>query len=774
MSSEKKTAAAPADSPRSGRLRIVAWVLGLGAAVVPVVAIIGVVAFLFTYAVVDVPAPGDIKQNQVATIVDSKGGTIAKIVPPDGNRTDVKYDQIPPTVIEAVKAAEDRDFDSNSGFSIRGFSRAALGKLTGNSGAGGGSTITQQYVKNAMVGDEATGIAGYKRKFKELAISTKMSRKWSKEDIMSAYLNTIYYGRGAYGIAAAAKAYYGKDITKVTPAECAQTKLSKAKRANCLTLSESALLAGVIRGPSIYDPAVDSQAARKRWDYVLDGMVKTGAITEAERSEQTFPKTIEPKSTNDDSTSGPNGLIKRQVLAELEKLGISEQDVRTEGLKITTVIDPKVQSALEDASKSVMSGEPSDLRTASVSVDPTTGGIQGYFGGWDGSGFDYASAGLQTGSVFKVFALVAALEQDIPLSKRYDSSPYTTSTGLTVENSDGESCGTCNLATAMKMSLNTVYYRLMMDLKNGADDVADAAHRAGISKTLDGKPTLANANGQTEGGVVLGQYDSTVLDMASAYATLAASGIYRQPFFVKKVETSTGSVLFDRQKDPGKRVFAAKVADNVTAALTPIAAYSNGNALYDSEQGSRPSAAKTGTAQLGDTGNNRYAWMVGYTPQLSTATWVGTKNGDKPLRNSYGGMVYGSGLPAQIWKSAMDQALAGQPIESFPDPEPVGGQAGIPYEPPPTTYTPTPTDTETRRSRPRLPGEGDDGNYTIAPGVTITPPGGGNTRPRRGGGGTGGGGTGGGGTGGDGGQGGATAETEDATPTGQPEPVPTA
>ncbi|GAC58806.1 putative penicillin-binding protein [Gordonia hirsuta DSM 44140 = NBRC 16056] len=683
MSSETKKTDRSPQADRTRVSRIVAWVLGLGAAVVPVVAIIGVVAFLLTYMAVDVPAPGDLKQNQVATITDSKGNVLARVVPPEGNRIDVKYSQIPESMIEAVKAAEDRDFDSNSGFSIRGFSRAALGKLTGNAGAGGGSTITQQYVKNAMVGDQASGLAGYKRKFKELAISTKMSSQWSKEDIMTAYLNTIYFGRGAYGVAAAAKAYFGKEVSK-------------------LTVSESALLAAVIRGPSIYDPAVDEQLARQRWDYVLEGMVKIDAISQAEKNAQAFPKTITPKPIGEDEESkGPNGLIKRQVLAELDKLGISEQEVRTGGLKITTAIDPKVQEALEDASKSKMTGEPKDLRTASVSVDPSTGGISGYFGGWDGAGWDYASTGLQTGSVFKTFALIAALEQDIPLSKQYSSDPYRTSSGLLVENSDGESCGTCNLATAMKMSLNTVYYRLMMDLKNGADDVVDAAHKAGISETINGEKSLRNANGRTEGGVVLGQYDSTVLDMASSYATLAASGIYREPFFVKKVETSDGQTLFDRQPNPGKRVFAAKVADNVTAALEPIAAYSGGNSLYDSSYGARPSAAKTGTAQLGTSGQNRYSWMVGYTPQLSTAVWVGTARGDKPLVNYGGAAIYGSGLPSQIWKAAMDQALAGETIESFPTPAAVGGQAGVPYEPPP--YTPPPSSSWARPSRPTLP-----------------------------------------------------------------------
>ncbi|MGB3604798.1 MAG: transglycosylase domain-containing protein [Gordonia sp. (in: high G+C Gram-positive bacteria)] len=723
-----------ATSGRSTTTKVAAWVLGLLAGAVPLVAIGVVTAFLFTYLTVDVPSPGDIKQNQVALITDSKGGTIAKIVPPQGNRTDVKYEDIPQSMIDAVKAAEDRDFDSNAGFSTSGFSRAVLGKVFNRAGAGGGSTITQQYVKNAIVGDEVS----YQRKFKELAIATKMSRQWTKEDIMAAYLNTIYFGRGAYGVDAAARAYFNRPLKS-------------------LTVSQSALLAGVIRGPSLYDPADNPDLAVERWNYVLNGMVDTGAISKADRDAQKFPKVVKPKNDTSVDKEGPNGLIRRQVVAELPKVGITEQQLQTSGLKITTSIDPQVQKSLVSASRSKLEGEPSNLRTASVSVDPATGGVVGYYGGEDGTGWDYASAGLQTGSIFKVFALVAALEQDIPLSQRYSSSPYQAPGGLVVENSDGESCGTCNLATALKMSLNTVFYRLMMDLNGQADAVADTAHRLGIAESFgDIEKTLQEKNGHAEGGVVLGQYPSRVLDMASAYATLAASGIYRAPFFIQKVETSTGEVLYEREKNEGKRVISAAVADNVTSAMIPIAGYSNGNSLYDSTYGARPSAAKTGTAQLGDTGYNKDAWMAGYTPQLSTATWVGTDKG-VPLKTYSGGSVYGSGLPAQIWKAAMDGALEGEPIEQFPTPEAVGGQAGVPYEPPPVTYTPTQPQSTRETSRPRLPGTNENGDIVIAPGITVPiggDEGGNNNTPTRepgnGGNGNGGNGNGGDGTGGDG------------------------
>ncbi|MEG9553970.1 penicillin-binding transpeptidase domain-containing protein, partial [Streptomyces baarnensis] len=200
-------------------------------------------------------------------------------------------------------------------------------------------------------------------------------------------------------------------------------------------------------------------------------------------------------------------------------------------------------------------------------------------------------------------------------------------------------------------------------------------HLAGIPEHIPGLdyPTLTQEGGPPENGIVLGQYQSRVIDMASAYATLANSGVYQQPHFIQKVVTAEGEVLLDRPVSPGERRLDAAVADNVTQAMLPIASYSNGHALA----GGRPSAAKTGTAQLGDTGQNKDAWMVGYTPSLSTAVWIGTSDA-QAITNSYGGLIYGSGVPADIWKSTMDGALKGSDWESFPWPDPIGGQAGVP------------------------------------------------------------------------------------------------
>jgi membrane peptidoglycan carboxypeptidase len=303
------------------------------------------------------------------------------------------------------------------------------------------------------------------------------------------------------------------------------------------------------------------------------------------------------------------------------------------------------------------------------------------------------------------------------LGYQVDSSPYKVDEKLTITNSEGMGCGSCNIAEALKQSLNTSYYRLMLKLKNGPGDVADAAHRAGIAESIPGfRHTLSEdgLGGPPAPGVVLGKYESRVIDMASAYATLAASGIYHRPHFVQKVVNAQGEVLFDAAADEnaGERRIEAAVADNVTAAMQPIPGWSNGHNL----SGGRPSAGKTGTHQLGDTGANRDAWFVGYTPQLSTAVWVGTVKGDIPLVNSWGGPVYGSGLPADIWKATMDGALQNSDFESFPTPAEVGGYAGVPVAPPPPPVVSAP--------QPRAPQPQNSGpnGIEVLPGVTIPLP----------------------------------------------------
>nr|WP_232000742.1 transglycosylase domain-containing protein [Mycobacterium kyorinense] len=656
-----------------------------------VVLLLPIVTFAMAYLIVDVPNPGDIRTNQVSTILASDGSELAKIVPPEGNRVDVNIDQVPVHVRQAVLAAEDRNFYSNPGFSLSGFARAVKNNVFGGD-TQGGSTITQQYVKNALVGSQRAGVGGLIRKAKELVIATKMSGEWPKDDVLQAYLNIIYFGRGAYGISAAAKAYFDKPVEQ-------------------LDVAEGALLAALIQRPSTLDPAVDPGGARIRWNWVLDGMVETGALTPKDRAAQEFPVTVSPdQASAQNQTTGPNGLIERQVTKELLDLfNIDEQTLNTQGLQITTTIDMQAQKAAEKAVSKYLEGQETDMRAAVVSIDPHDGAVKAYYGGTDAYGFDFAQAGLQTGSSFKVFALIAALQQGIGLGYQVDSSPLTVD-GIKISNVEGESCGTCNIAEALKRSLNTSYYRLMLKLKNGPADVAEAAHQAGIATSFPGVPHTLSEDGQggpPNNGIVLGQYQTRVIDMASAYATLADSGVYHAPHFVQKVVNSDGKVLFDASTsdNSGEQRIDKAVADNVTSAMQPIAGYSRGHNLA----GGRPSAAKTGTTQLGDTDANKDAWMVGYTPSLSTAVWVGTTEDNEPLVNKWGSPVYGSGLPSDIWKATMDGALKGTNNESFPKPTEIGGYAGVPAAPPP----PPPKPEEPP------PGTVIQPSIEVAPGITI-------------------------------------------------------
>jgi membrane peptidoglycan carboxypeptidase len=609
--------------------------------VIAVLIIVPLVAFFAAYAVTKVPEPDELVTNQISNIYAQDGTTeIARIVPPEGNRTNVSIDQIPEPVRKAVLSAEDRDFDSNNGFSVTGFGRAALGQLTGNSSAGGGSTITQQYVKNAVVGDERSLV----RKGKELVVSAKMTREWSKDEILEAYLNTIYFGRNAYGISAAAKAYFNKAPGDLTP-------------------EEGAVLAAAIQRPSQLDPWTNRQEAEQRWNYVMDGMVGLGVFDKAQRDAAAYPEVVDPATTQETSVAeGTNGLIKTQVLNELASQGITEETVNTSGLKITTTIDPAAQQEAVDAVTHKLDAADDDVRGALVSVDPRNGGVKSYYGGDDPNGLDWANAGLQTGSTFKIFTLTAAVEQGIPTSTLYDSSPVTTGDTL-VQNDSGETCGTCSLAQALKMSLNTTFIRLTRDLNGGAEAVADMAHQMGVAKELPGiGETLKENGGAPFEGITLGQYQTRPLDMASGLATLANRGKYFPAHFVQKVESADGDVLMDNGDMEGTQVIKPETADAVVSAMQPIAGYSNNHDLAG-----RVSAAKTGTAQLGDTGQNKDAWMIGATPQLATAVWLGNVDGQPLYDMTRGGSMYGSMSPADIWKSYMDAALVNEPAEQFGD-----------------------------------------------------------------------------------------------------------
>ncbi|WP_429418682.1 transglycosylase domain-containing protein [Nocardia sp. GAS34] len=662
---------------------------------------------VLAYWSAEVPNPSAVQSQQIATIIAADGTTVlAKIVPPEGNRTPVPLSEVPVAVRDAVVSAEDRTFYSNPGYSTQAFLRAARDNLLGRDDAGGGSTITQQYVKNAFLSSQRT----LSRKMRELVISAKMARQWSKDDILAAYLNTIYYGRGAYGIAAAARAYFGKAVPQ-------------------LTLAEGAVLASVIRSPSILDPETHMPQLQSRWNYVLDGMVTMGTLTAKDRKTVTFPSVVPVTVLADDAAHDPNGLIRTQVLAELREAGVSEQEINTGALNIMTTIDPRAQQAALDAVHNTLDSQPSQLRSAVVSIDPRSGAVRAYYGGQDGVGFDFAQAPLQTGSSFKTFAVLAALQQGITLSYPIDSSPLTVN-GVKITNVEGEFCGTCSLAEAFKRSLNTSFMRLSETVGPGA--IADAAHQAGIPDQIPGVAgtSLSEPGGPPAPAIVLGVYSVRPIDMASAYATIAASGVYRPPYFVQRVVTGDGRVLLDRGVPgqgqlPSQQRIPAAAANTTISAMLPIPAYSDGHALAG-----RPAAAKTGTTQLGNTGADKDAWMIGFTPSLSTAVWIGTAQSE-PIRTARGAPIYGSGLPSDIWKHTMDGALRGTPVEQFPVPPSSASQGPFIAAPAPAQQSqgpfdvlapPTPPPAVVITPPPPPPGPAPPKQVEIFPGLSVPVP----------------------------------------------------
>ncbi|MQY27166.1 Monofunctional biosynthetic peptidoglycan transglycosylase [Nocardia sp. RB56] len=594
----------------------------------------------------EIPDPSAVRSNQIATVLTADGSTVlATVVPPKGNRTPVPLSDVPQPVRYAMLSAEDRHFYTNPGYDTSAYLRAARDNLFGHDDAGGGSTITQQYVKNAFLTSDRT----LSRKMRELIISAKMARQWNKDDILAAYFNTIYYGRGAYGIAAAARAYFGKSVPE-------------------LTLAEGAVLAAVVRTPALLDPETHLNQLKARWAYVLDGMVEMNWLAPGNRDALVFPPIAPIAPPADDGAQGPAGLIRTAVLRELKDAGISDQEVDTGALRIVTTIDARAQQAALDAVHNSLDGQSADLRSAVVSIDPHTGAVRAYYGGEDGVGFDFAQAPLQTGSAFKTFAVIAALQQGMPLSYQLDSSPVTVN-DTKVTNAEGDSCGVCSMAEAFKRSLNTSFYRLTEAV--GPKAVADAAHMAGIPEQIPGVPgrTLTEPDGMPTPSIVLGSYSVRPIDMASAYATIAADGIYHKPYFVQQVVAGDGRVLLDRGTEgakgvlpPGQQRLPRTIADTTIQAMLPIAGYSNGHVLA----GGRPVAAKTGTTQLGDTGANKDAWMIGFTPSLSTAVWIGTAQSE--AIRAHGAAIWGSTVPADIWKHTMDGALRGTPVEEFPAP----------------------------------------------------------------------------------------------------------
>jgi membrane peptidoglycan carboxypeptidase len=520
------------------------------------------VLVLFTtfafYHFTNVPSPESLRTDQVSVISFSDGSEMARIGAVD--RTSVSLSKVPASLKWAVLAAEDRGFYEDPGFSVKGTVRALLNDVRGGD-AQGGSGITQQYVKNAYLNADQT----LSRKVKELAIAVKLNRNYSKDQILEWYLNTIYFGRGAYGVEAAAETYFGITVDK-------------------LTLSQGALLAAILNAPSYFDPATNLGPTKDRWTWVLDGMVTTKHLTAAEATAAQFPDTLPPSGSRLGVT-GPNAHIVNQVEAELAKLGYSEDSLNRLGLRVQTTIIPAAQQAAVDAIKTTYDGQPSYLREALVSVVPTTGAVVAYYGySADKPGFDFAQAWRQPGSSFKPYVLATALQQNVTntapaggkkytLQSVFDGSTPRTIDGQVVNNSDGESCSSCSLADAMKLSINTVYYDLAS--KVGPANVAKLAKSMGIpaNRTDDGTATL-ELSGTTDDRIGIGGYEVRPIDQAAGFGVFATGGVKHSTYFVQSITDSSGKKIYDHADD-AVQVLDPKVANDVSVSLRPIASYSN-------------------------------------------------------------------------------------------------------------------------------------------------------------------------------------------------------
>ncbi|WP_018684307.1 transglycosylase domain-containing protein [Actinokineospora enzanensis] len=643
-----------------------------------------ILAFFITYQLVDVDNPQDIARDQdkVVTLLYADGSEMSKIGTAEANRVMLKPEEIPDTIKHAVYAAEDQTFETNSGFDITGILRAAWNNVTG--GGGGGSTISQQYIKKATGNDDPT----LTRKWVEVVKAYKMTKTYDKKDIITAYLNTIYFGRGAYGIAAAAKAYYGEtDLTKITK-------------------SQAAVLAGMIQTPS---RGKDIGYQQSRWKYVTGRMVDNGWMTPAEKAEATFPEPITNDKTKAASLTGPRARIPILVQNELESLGYDEDRIKKNGYKITTTIDPRAQQLAEEAVSKVMLGQPDNLRPGLVAVDPATGSVLAYYGGADPNGTDWAGSAIQPGSSFKPFDLVGLLRKGEGLTKTYDSGPVTINPGskkpITVTNAGKTSCGAeCPVAQAMKESLNTVFTRMVMtDVKPEA--VAQAARDAGVTSDLSKAETLNIAIGGGDTRV-------TVRDMATAFATFADGGTRRPSHLVAKIEFPNGGTAWEAATEERYKEAPAfdendpdhnqKIARNVTESLRPIP-QSSGIPCA----GGRDCAGKTGTHQYVnregvETKDNGKAWMVGYTPQISAAVGMATQDSE-PLKDKTGRTFYGSGLPGHIWQQFMNSYLAQAPKVDFGKYVAIGETTKPTTVAPKTTTAEAPATTTTTANQPTVP-----------------------------------------------------------------------
>jgi penicillin-binding protein 1A len=554
----------------------------------------------------------------------------------DESRVLVRSDEIAPIKKQAIVATEDKRFFEHNGVDVRGILRAAWEDIRNKAVVEGGSTITQQYVKNAYSRNDKT-IA---RKVREAALAWQLTQRWSKDRILTAYLNTIYFGNGAYGILQASRTYFG------------------GKSAAELTLPEAALLAGIPASPSLYDPVQHPAAARQRRAYVLQQLYDQGRITTAELEKANATPLPKPEDVRLPGTRGPAPYFVNYVTDQLVARYGGER-VFGGGLEVTTTIDLDLQEKARDAIQKVLK-DPSGPAAALVAIDPRTGAVKAMFGGTNfrRSQFNLATqAERQPGSSFKPIVLASALHRGIAPGTHITSKPIEIDAGdrvWPVKNYEGSYLGSVDLTTAMVHSDNSVYAQLTNIV--GPKAIVQTAHRLGIRTKLPAYFSIG-----------LGFVAVNPLDMARAYATIANDGkrvdgsmMGDRPRVVNAVRfRKTGKVTENKVVD--RPVLSPAEAETMTAILEKVV-----------EQGTGKRAQLVGQAAAGKTGTNddyADAWFVGYTPDLVTAVWVGYPNELRPMETEFHGEpVAGGTLPALIWKGFMTRALADRPATSFKSP----------------------------------------------------------------------------------------------------------
>jgi len=654
----------------SHRGRLVALLLGL--VVLAAAGIAGATAVLTFAPRCDLGALRPVKIGE-NTFVYAADGSLLGAIPAERNRQVVPLRRMSRWLPLATVAIEDRRFYSHGGIDAEGIARALWRDVKAGEVVEGGSTITQQLVRTLYISSERT----VERKVTEACLAVKLDRKWSKDQILARYLNSVFYGNLAYGAEAASHTYFSRSASR-------------------LTLSQAALLAGLTKAPSSYDPLADPAAAVARRNVVLRAMLQQGVITQRQFASASRSRSpgLRPGNLYEEIRQPYFfGYVRNQLVR-----AYGAETVRSGGLRVYTTIQPRLQRLASQVISGTLTRR-DDPAAALISIDPASGAIRAMTAivpGRANNQFNLLSqARRQPGSTFKTFVLTAAVDRGMdPDSTYYVSAPFTyrphetgsceDETWWCVKTYDSSYTGWTSVTNATLRSDNTVYAQLTLDV--GPARVASMARRLGVRTPLDVRGQFVPAMG-------LGSIAVSPLDMASAYATLAAGGVYSEPTAIRKVVLPSGKLdtrwASDRRRT---RVVPDGVASVVTSILEDNIRYGTGTrAALD-----RPAAGKTGT-----TDEHADAWFVGYTPRLATAVWMGYTRGEIPMLDVHGISVSGGSFPAEIWRRFMSPALEGTPVVDFPEPSQPAvfstwerGPNALSYDP--YYVAPTPETTETK------------------------------------------------------------------------------